>query len=101
MKAKFNFQVMAKQIILKWRDVIETKVKFFSEKLNCFRRYSGCLPFTKIFREIRLENKKEHDFLGLPNGKFPRATEHLKGSPFFEDGIFQTEIRVPFVQGHL
>ena len=78
MKAKFNFQVMAKQIILKWRDVIETKVKFFLEKLNCFRRYSGCLPFTKIIREIRLENKKEHDFLGLPNGKFPRATENLK-----------------------
>ena len=74
MKAKFNFQVMAKQIILKWRDVIETKVKFFWEK----KRYSGCLPFTKILREIRFENKKEDDFLGLPNGKFPRATEHLK-----------------------
>ena len=72
---------MAKQIILKWRDVIETKVNFFLEKLNCFRRYSCfclCLPFTKIFQEIRLENKKEHDFLGLPNGKFPRATENLK-----------------------
>ena len=69
---------MANQIILKWRDVIETKVKFFLEKLNCLRRYSGCLPFTKIFRQIRLENKKENDFLGLPNGKFRRATEHLK-----------------------
>ena len=69
---------MANQIILKWRDVIETKVKFFLEKLNCCRRYSGCLPFTKIFRQIRLENKKENDFLGLPNGKFRRATEHLK-----------------------
>ena len=34
---------------------------------------SGCLPFTKISREIQLENLKEHDFLGLPG-----ATEHLK-----------------------
>ena len=24
-----------------------------------------------------------------------------KGSPFIQDEIFQTEIRVPFVQGHL
>ena len=38
----------------------------------------------------------EHDFLGLSSGKFPGATEHLKGSPVFPDGIFQTEIRVPF-----
>ena len=42
----------------------------------------------------------EHDFLGLPNGKFPGATEHLrKGRPVFPDGI--TEIRVPFLQSHL
>ena len=92
---------MAKQIILKWRDVIETKVKFFLEKLNCFKRYSGCLPFTNILREIRLEYKKEHDFLGLPNGKFREQRNIWKGSPFLEDGTFQTEIRVPIVQGHL
>ena len=42
----------------------------------------------------------ERDFLGLPNAKFPGATEHLS-SPVFPDGIFQTEIRVPFLQSHL
>ena len=32
-----------------------------------------------MFREIRTESKcMEHDFLGLPNGKFPGATEDLK-----------------------
>ena len=45
----------------------------------------------------------EDDFLGpRSGGKFPGATEHLrKGSPVFSDGIFHTEIRVPFPQSHL
>ena len=38
-----------------------------------------------------------HDFSGRSSGKFPGATER-KGSPVFPDGMFQTEIRVPFVQ---
>ena len=41
-----------------------------------------------------------HDFSGRSSGKFPGATERLKikGSPVFPDGMFQTEIRVPFVE---
>ena len=43
----------------------------------------------------------EQDFLGRFIGKFPGATKHLKkGSPVFPEGIFQTEIRVPFLQSH-
>ena len=39
----------------------------------------------------------EHHFLGHFSGKFPRAVELLKKVvPFFPDGMFQTEIRVPF-----
>jgi len=39
--AKFKFQVIQNnETILKERDVIETNVKNFLEKLNCFRRYS-------------------------------------------------------------
>ena len=38
----------------------------------------------------------EHDVLGLPNRKFPGATEHLKKVVLFiPDGKLQTEIRVP------
>ena len=44
----------------------------------------------------------EHDFLGRSSGKFPGATEHLKGSPVFPDGKLQTEIRVHFfIAAHL
>jgi len=39
-----------------------------------------------------------HDFSGRSSGKFPGAPERLKGSPVFPDGMFQTEIRAPFVQ---
>ena len=39
-----------------------------------------------------------HDFSGRSSGKIPVATERRKGSPIFPDGMFQTEISVPFVQ---
>ena len=41
----------------------------------------------------------EHHFLGHSSAKFPRAMEVLKKVLvffFFPDGMFQTEIRVPF-----
>jgi len=40
----------------------------------------------------------EHHFLDHSSGKFPRAMELLKKVVlfFFPDGMFQTEIRVPF-----
>jgi len=43
----------------------------------------------------------EHKSLGRYRGKFPEPTEHLtEGSPFFLVGMFQTEMRVPFVISH-
>ena len=43
----------------------------------------------------------EQNVLGSSCGRFPGATEHLERlSPVFPDGIFQTEIRVPFLKSH-
>ena len=47
-------------------DMTHLIVKFVQE----IKGNPGCLPFTK---------------------KFLGATEHLKGSPVFPDGVFQTE----------
>ena len=38
---------------------------------------SGCLPITKISGKSGWK-VNGHDLLGLPNGKYPGATEHLK-----------------------
>ena len=43
----------------------------------------------------------EHDFLGLPAENFRQQRNIWKSSPVFADGIFQTEICVPFLQSHL
>ena len=62
----------------------------------------GCLPLKRRFCKIRLESKWKMTFLSHPSGKFPRATENLKmKSVFFPDGMFQTQIRVPFLQSQL
>ena len=44
----------------------------------------------------------EHDFLGrvVSVGNFREQRNIGKGSPVFQDGMFQTEIRVPFFQSH-
>jgi len=38
-----------------------------------------------------------HDFSGRSSGNFREQRNVRKGSPVFPDGMFQTEIRVPFV----
>ena len=46
----------------------------------------------------------ENDFLGRSGGKIPRATNGTSEKVilfFIPDGLFQTEIRVPFLQSHL
>ena len=39
-----------------------------------------------------------HDFSLVPVENFREKRNVRKGSPVFPDGMFQTEIRVPFVQ---
>ena len=61
----------------------------------------GCLPFTKIFREIRFESKWNTTFwVSGPMENFREQRDIWKGSPV-PGGILQTEIRVPFLQSHL
>ena len=44
----------------------------------------------------------EHDFFGRSSRTFPGSNgTSEKGSPVFTDGIFQMEIRVPFLERHL
>ena len=61
------------------------------------QRDRGCgrLPFTTTFRKFRLESKWYTTFRVVPVENF---REQRKGSPVFPDGMFQTEIRVPFVK---
>lgn len=41
----------------------------------------------------------EHDFVSRPSGKFPGAAEHLERLSYISpDGMFQTEIPLPFLQ---
>ena len=50
------------------------------------------------FREVRLESKWNATFWVFSTGSFRQQQNIWKGSPVFPDGIFQTEIRVPFLQ---
>ena len=60
--------------------------------------HRGCLRFTKIFREIRLESKWNTTFWVFPTENFQEQRNIWKASPVFLDGIFQPEIRDPFLQ---
>ena len=62
---------------------------------------NGCLPFTRIFREIRFERKWNTTFWVFPTENFREQQNIWKGSPVFPDEIFLTEIRVPFPQPSL
>ena len=70
--------------------------RFREREIDCLT-----FPFTKMFRKIRLESKWNTTFLSRFSGKFLGATENGKGSTVFPNGIFQSEIRVPFLQSHL
>ena len=61
----------------------------------------GLFTIYERFAENPVGEYLEHDFLSRSCGKVPGATEHLKRRPVFPNGIFQTEIRVPFFQSHL
>ena len=63
-----------------------------------FISHKGCLPFTTTFRKFRLESKWYTTFRVVPVENFREQRNVRKGSPVFPDGMFQTEIRVPFVQ---
>ena len=67
----------------------------------CHSQNRGCLPFTRIFREIRFESKWNTTFWVFRTENFREQRNIWKGSPVFPDEIFQTEIRVPFPQSHL
>ena len=43
----------------------------------------------------------EQDFLDRSSGKFPGDRTTTKVLSCFPDGVFQTEIRVPFVKSHI
>ena len=60
-----------------------------------------CSQFTKSFRKIRLESKWNTTFWVIPAENFPKQRNTWTGSPVFPDGLLQTKIRVPFLQGHL
>ena len=64
-------------------------------------REMGCLPFTKIVREIRLESEWNTTFWIVPAENLREQRNIRKGSPLFSGGIFQSEIRVPFLQSQL
>ena len=68
---------------------------------------TGSAP-ANVVRQMRSSswrNRKkfiEHEFLGRVSGKFPGPTGNTwKGSPVYQDGMFQTEMRVPLVKSHL
>ena len=58
----------------------------------------GCLPFTTTFRKFLLESKWYMTFRVVPVENFWEQRNDCKSSPVFPDGMFQTEIHVPFVQ---
>ena len=63
---------------------------------------TGCLPFTKSFPENPAGNQMEHCFRVVPAENFRERRNIWKGGPVsFLDGIFPTEIRVPFLQSRL
>ena len=61
----------------------------------------GCLPFTKSFWEIQLESKWNTTFRVVSVENFRKQRYVWKGRSVFPVGIFQTEICVLFLQGHL
>ena len=61
-------------------------------------RLSVVYPFTTTFRKFRLEIKWYTTFRVVSVENFREQRNVWKGSPVFPDGMFQTEIRVPFVQ---
>ena len=61
----------------------------------------GCLPFTKRFREIRLESKWNTTFWVVQQKISGNNERSEKVVLFFPDGIFQSEVRVPFLQSYL
>ena len=67
----------------------------------CHRGNGSCLPFTTILKEIRLEGKWYTTFWVFPTENFREQRNIWKGSPVFPDGMFQKEIRVPFLQSYL
>ena len=70
--------------------VCETKIIFF-----VLERVDG------DFREIQLESKWNTTIWVFPTENFRQQQNFWKSSPVFPDGIFQTEIRVPFLQSSL
>ena len=67
-------------------------VPAFSSSLSVFeRKYQqrviGCLPFTKIFRTIRLESKWNTTFCVVPAQNLREQRNTWKDSPVFPDGI--------------
>ena len=65
-----------------------------------FRKY-GCLPVRKSFRKTRLDSERNTTSWVGPGENFREQPNIWKGSPVFPDGMYQTEIRVPFLQSHL
>ena len=65
------------------------------------RVHPGCLPFTKIFPKIRLESKWNTTLWVVLSEISGSNKTSEKVVLFFPDGIFQTEIRVPYLQSHL
>ena len=73
-----------------------------SRDIRSLTGHPGCLPFTKHFRKIRSENKwNKRLFWSVPAKIFRKQRNIRKGSPVFPDGMFQTKIRVLFLQSHL
>ena len=56
------------------------------------------LPFKRSFRKIRLKSKWNTTFGIVPAENSREQRNIWKGSPVFLDGMFQSEIRVPFFQ---
>ena len=56
----------------------------------------GCLPFTKSFRKIPLESKWGTTFWFVAAQNVRLQRNIWKGSPVFPDGLFLSEMRVPF-----
>ena len=98
--------VLIKRIINPYLGKFGILSSFCFEDLSQYFRVWYCWwPVSRLpnwrFQKIRLECKRNATFRIVPMEKFREKLIIWNVVPVFPDGMFQTEIRVPFLDSHL
>ena len=81
------------------RSIPKWSVDFWSKLREIWAIACWLMPMgrlQKVSEKFRLKVNGTDDFSGRFSGKFQDQGNVWKGSPVFPDGMFQTEIRVPY-----